>query len=336
MKFFIFSGFGEFLMKGDLGLLGRAGGGGSGTGSMSTAVQEVVSEESSSYPDIELGLRLSLGGGGGGLKSKHTLNRDQGGAPWGQYARILTAKDFPSTGSSSPPSCLSSSSSSSPVNITIPNHSVGTKRTADSSVSPPRANGGSSQVVGWPPVRTYRINSLVNQSKLLVTDEFQSTHEKTQDKDAAVDTSNSVSHKKNKNSNENGQQKTSLFVKVNMDGYPIGRKLDLNAHTNYEALAETLEDMFSRPTTTIGGRRSVMKEHDVMKQARRPASKLLDGSSDFVLTYEDKEGDWMLVGDVPWGMFVSSVQRLRIMRTSDAKGLEPRIEEKDGRRSMRV
>ena len=29
-------------------------------------------------------------------------------------------------------------------------------------------------------------------------------------------------------------------------------------------------------------------------------SKLLDGSSHFVLTYEDKEGDWMLVGDVPW------------------------------------
>lgn len=26
----------------------------------------------------------------------------------------------------------------------------------------------------------------------------------------------------------------------------------------------------------------------------------LDGSSEFVLTYEDKEGDWMLVGDVPW------------------------------------
>jgi hypothetical protein len=29
-------------------------------------------------------------------------------------------------------------------------------------------------------------------------------------------------------------------------------------------------------------------------------SRLLDSSSDFVLTYEDKEGDWMLVGDVPW------------------------------------
>ena len=31
------------------------------------------------------------------------------------------------------------------------------------------------------------------------------------------------------------------------------------------------------------------------------SSKFLHGSSEFVLTYEDKDGDWMLVGDVPWG-----------------------------------
>lgn len=36
------------------------------------------------------------------------------------------------------------------------------------------------------------------------------------------------------------------------------------------------------------------------EQVTKP-SKLLDGSSEFVLTYEDKDGDWMLVGDVPWG-----------------------------------
>lgn len=41
-----------------------------------------------------------------------------------------------------------------------------------------------------------------------------------------------------------------------------------------------------------------------MPKVTRP-SKLLDGSSDFVLTYEDKDGDWMLVGDVPWGYVIS-------------------------------
>lgn len=31
-------------------------------------------------------------------------------------------------------------------------------------------------------------------------------------------------------------------------------------------------------------------------------SKLMDllNSSEYVPTYEDKDGDWMLVGDVPW------------------------------------
>lgn len=36
------------------------------------------------------------------------------------------------------------------------------------------------------------------------------------------------------------------------------------------------------------------------EQAARQTPKLLDESSEFVLTYEDKEGDWMLIGDVPW------------------------------------
>ena len=90
-------------------------------------------EVTSSYPvdensdDLELGLGLSIGGGGGGLKSKAVV----GGPCWGQYARILTAKDFPSLVSKP-----NSSSSSSSVNI--PNSSTsGTKRTAADSVSPP-------------------------------------------------------------------------------------------------------------------------------------------------------------------------------------------------------
>lgn len=36
------------------------------------------------------------------------------------------------------------------------------------------------------------------------------------------------------------------------------------------------------------------------KEPATKPSKLLDETSEFVLTYEDKEGDWMLVGDVPW------------------------------------
>ena len=84
-------------------------------------------------------------------------------------------------------------------------------------------------------------------------------------------------------------------------------------------------------------------------------SKLIDllNGSDYVPTYQDKDGDWMLVGDVPWGyfstqtsnkfhylafifyiiniyvlplffktrMFVDSCKRLRIMKSSEAIGL---------------
>lgn len=35
------------------------------------------------------------------------------------------------------------------------------------------------------------------------------------------------------------------------------------------------------------------------KQTKGNSEDLLHGS-EYVLTYEDKDGDWMLVGDVPW------------------------------------
>lgn len=76
--------------------------------------------------------------------------------------------------------------------------------------------------------------------------------------------------------------------------------------------------------------------------------KLMDlvNSWDYVPSYEDKDGDWMLVGDVPWPyvfffsfflisydlitysfnflfirMFVDTCKRLRLMKGSDAIGL---------------
>lgn len=47
-----------------------------------------------------------------------------------------------------------------------------------------------------------------------------------------------------------------------------------------------------------------MEQQVVVAGTKQPV-RLLDGSSDFVLTYEDKEGDWMLVGDVPWEYVLS-------------------------------
>ncbi|XP_076958608.1 auxin-responsive protein IAA12-like [Bidens hawaiensis] len=160
------------------------------------------------------------------------------------------------------PSCSSSSSSSS---VNIPTSSIdGIKRTCVQSVSPPNATS----VIGWPPIRKAHRAPMANRTK--------SEHEE-------------FSSRPKTENITNGHH---LTVKVNMDGTLIGRKVDLYAHSSYETLAQTLENMFYG----------------------RCSSRLLNETSEFVLTYEDKDGDCMLVGDVPWQMFLSSVKRLRILR----------------------
>ncbi|KAH7291122.1 hypothetical protein KP509_29G001400 [Ceratopteris richardii] len=132
------------------------------------------------------------------------------------------------------------------------------------------------RVVGWPPIRSYRKNTLAKPME--------------------------------------------MFVKVNMDGVTVGRKVDLNAHHSYEGLLSALEEMF-QPSNNAQGSSQVASGND-SKHFR-----LLNGS-DYVLTYEDKDGDWMLVGDVPWSMFVTTVRRLRITRGPDATGPGTKVSEK--------
>ncbi|KAL8171368.1 hypothetical protein V2J09_023172 [Rumex salicifolius] len=93
-----------------------------------------------------------------------------------------------------------------------------------------------------------------------------------------------------------------IYVKVSMDGAPFLRKIDIKVFKGYPDLIKSLESMFK---FTIGD----FSERDGYK------------GSEFVPTYEDKDGDWMLVGDVPWEMFITSCKRLRIMKGSEAKGL---------------
>ncbi|KAK8570324.1 hypothetical protein V6N13_003011 [Hibiscus sabdariffa] len=96
---------------------------------------------------------------------------------------------------------------------------------------------------------------------------------------------------------ENECNSATFFVKVYMEGIPIGRKLDLLAHDNYCDLLRTLQHMFN--TNIIWAEAEV--DGDRYEKYH-------------VLTYEDKEGDWMMVGDVPWEMFLSAVRRLKISK----------------------
>lgn len=78
-----------------------------------------------------------------------------------------------------------------------------------------------------------------------------------------------------------------LFVKVKMEGVGIARKVDLTLHASYHSLTNTLMPMFGKCKEDV---------------------KLYN------LTYQDKEGDWLLAGDVPWGSFIETVQRLKLLK----------------------
>ncbi|XP_076957908.1 auxin-responsive protein IAA16-like [Bidens hawaiensis] len=164
------------------------------------------------------------------------------------------------------------------------------------------------QVVGWPPVRSYRKNMLSVQKKTSLR-----RHEETGDLSASPPYS--------------GSGCTEAFVKVSMDGAPYLRKVDLKMYKSYQDLSDALGNMFSSFTIGSCGTQGL---NDFMNE-----SKLMDllNNSDYVPTYEDKDGDWMLVGDVPWEMFVYSCKRLRIMKGKEAIGLAPRAMEKCKNRS---
>ncbi|TYK19026.1 auxin-responsive protein IAA11 isoform X1 [Cucumis melo var. makuwa] len=170
----------------------------------------------------------------------------------------------------------------------------------------------SSQVVGWPPIRASRISTLVNQAKPHSVEEFKVDAGKDKNKHQKEGALKSIISGKDQSKEESRNSRNSVYVKVNMDGVLIGRKVNLSAHSSYETLAQTIENMFLDPTALVNSTGSSIKEHDGVRPSR-----LLNGHSGYMLTYEDREGDWMLVGDVPWGMFTHSVKRLRIMRATE-------------------
>ncbi|WOH05560.1 hypothetical protein DCAR_0624979 [Daucus carota subsp. sativus] len=87
------------------------------------------------------------------------------------------------------------------------------------------------------------------------------------------------------------------YVKVAVDGAPYLRKVDLQSYGNYDELLSALQELFGCFT-----------ESDEKKLVD-----CVNGTLEYVPTYEDKDGDWMLLGDVPWKMFAQSCKRLRLM-----------------------
>ncbi|KAJ4708373.1 Auxin-responsive protein [Melia azedarach] len=124
------------------------------------------------------------------------------------------------------------------------------------------------QVIGWPPVRSYRQKEIEKSGC------------------------------------------SSKLVKVAVDGAPYLRKVDLQIYSSYQHLFKAFEDLF----TCFTVRRDYV---EVMGPKK---------GMEYVATYEDKDDDWMLVGDVPWKMFVESCKRIRLMRSAEAMGFARRTQ----------
>ncbi|KAM3328602.1 hypothetical protein ACQJBY_026004 [Aegilops geniculata] len=133
-------------------------------------------------------------------------------------------------------------------------------------------------VVGWPPVRSFRRNLAASNSKPSSSKEDDKA---TKDHDAAV---------------------KGLFVKVNIDGVPIGRKVELKEDGSYADLSATVDKLFR---SLFAAQRDSVAAPDAI------------AGGEYTLVYEDDEGDRMLVGDVPWQMFIVTAKRLRGLKSSD-------------------
>lgn len=116
--------------------------------------------------------------------------------------------------------------------------------------------------------------------------------------------------------------KSCKFVKVAVDGAPYLRKMDLEMYNSYQQLLGALEDLFTFLTirmylnlNSVCNFCYLVKTHIIICISEVNVGlvtvaagndmnerKLLDLANgvEYVLTYEDRDGDWMLVGDVPW------------------------------------
>ncbi|KAG0470627.1 hypothetical protein HPP92_017327 [Vanilla planifolia] len=91
---------------------------------------------------------------------------------------------------------------------------------------------------------------------------------------------------------ESEEWRRGTWVKVRMEGVAIGRKLDLCPLRSYEQLFHALYCFFFQQLDEEKG----LPEH-----------------RQFRVSYEDWDGNWMKVGDIPWREFVQSVKRLLVV-----------------------
>ncbi|XP_050217826.1 probable LRR receptor-like serine/threonine-protein kinase At1g56140 [Mercurialis annua] len=143
----------------------------------------------------------------------------------------------------------------------------------------PLKNEEEDQIVGWPPIKSWR-------KKLL-------HHHRQQGGDGRVA---AAGNENNNMNNGTACGTNSKYVKVKMEGVGIARKIDLRLFQSYQTLQNFLIRMFGD------------------YQCKN------DYSSNYTMTYQDEDGDWLLAGDVPWQSFIESVQCLELHRNRGLRG----------------
>ncbi|OMO90822.1 AUX/IAA protein [Corchorus olitorius] len=148
-----------------------------------------------------------------------------------------------------------------------PNEEEDHKKKSTSSSMDENETEEEDEVVGWPPIKTWRKKLFQQHQPGRVENNIRKV--------------------------ENKEKGRSIYVKVKMEGVAIARKIDIRLYHSYEALTNSLISMFAK--------------HQKCDE---------DDYTRYTLTYQDKEGDWLIAGDIPWETFVRSVQRLEIVRNS--------------------
>ena len=81
--------------------------------------------------------------------------------------------------------------------------------------------------MGWPPIRSFRKNLASTSSAKSVSEPQNPIPTKPVNEKPVAEHS-----------------RKGLFIKINMDGVPIGRKVDLNAYDSYEKLSSAVDELF--------------------------------------------------------------------------------------------
>ncbi|KAG8089465.1 hypothetical protein GUJ93_ZPchr0011g28256 [Zizania palustris] len=173
-------------------------------------------------------------------------------------------------------------------------------------------------VLGWPPVHTSRRNLVVTaaMNNVLKPDAATNTIKLDRRKDNAEISPGGDDERRNAVAAPMTRSRTTapaaearpppanMFAKVHLDGHLIGRKINIRAHRSYNSLRRVLSKM----------------SHNFFRPADSPSATDVGeedcaiNSDQFIFLYEDFEGDRMLVGDVPWELFVASAKRLYIAK----------------------